>query len=172
MWWFSFNLFFFLNIGTSGECIDLIFLSPAKRLMQTPACLQINRFGVFDSKWFSEYTVVFYPPNYNYGDSFENILHTYSSRECLEGRKILPEKGYHVCLFKQSYNVLRITITWTLSIFTDIFPLKSNIQTVVTAFVDLCGVAVYGQVRSTVCAIVLSVPQAKETGQGYRFNLK
>ena len=34
MWWFSLNIFF-LNIGTSGECINVNFLSPAKRLMQT-----------------------------------------------------------------------------------------------------------------------------------------
>ena len=30
---------------------------------------------------------------------------------------------------------------------------KINRQTVVTVFVDLCGVAVYGQVRSTMCVI-------------------
>ena len=49
---------------------------------------------------------------------------------------------------------------------------KINRQTVVTVFVDLCGVAVYGQVRSTMCAIAQSVPQVKETGQGHRLNLK
>ena len=49
---------------------------------------------------------------------------------------------------------------------------KINIQTVVTVFVDLCGVAVYGQVRSTMCAIALSVPQVKEAGQGHGLNSK
>ena len=49
---------------------------------------------------------------------------------------------------------------------------KINRQTVVTVFVELCGVAVYGQVRSTMCAIAQSVPQVKETGQGHGLNLK
>ena len=71
MIWFK---HFFLNIGTSGECIHVNFLSPAKRLMQTPACLQINTFGVFHCKNDFLSTDCLYPPNYNYGDSFQNIV--------------------------------------------------------------------------------------------------
>ena len=35
---------------------------------------------------------------------FSKYSSTHSSHQCLEGRKILPEKGYHACLFKKTIN--------------------------------------------------------------------
>ena len=70
--------------------------------MQRPARLQINTFGVFNYKNDFRSTQLggsILSPKLRLWRFFLKYTDTYSSHEFLEGRKILPEKGYHVCLF-------------------------------------------------------------------------
>ena len=91
------------------DCLDLCCaqkfdLRKSKRPMQRPACLQINTFGVFNYKNDFRSTQLggsILSPKLCLWRFFLKYTDTYSSHECLEGRKILPDKGYHVCLFKQ-----------------------------------------------------------------------
>ena len=83
-----------------------------ERPMQRPACLQINTLSVFNYKNDFRSTLLggsILSPKLRLRRFFLKYTDTYSSHECLEGRKILPEKGYHVCLFKQMYCVLRLS---------------------------------------------------------------
>ena len=86
-------------------CAQKFDLLKSKRPMQRPACLQINTLGVFNYK--NDFRSTLLGGLWRF---FLKYTDTYSSHECLEGRKILPEKGYHVCLFKQVYYDLYLNL--------------------------------------------------------------
>ena len=133
-------------------CAQKFDLLKSTRPVQRPACPQINTFGVFNYKNDFRSTQLggsILSPKLRLWRFFLTYTDTYSSHECLEGRKILPEKGYHVCLFKQMYCVLRLSEPYRYSQTFLKFLLsqinKRSLQSVWTSVVS------QSMVKSTIC---------------------